>query len=118
MSTLTARQKQFLKGLGHHLAPVVQVGHHGATAEVTAEVGRALDIHELIKVRLSENAPGERRGLADELAKATGAAVAQVIGRVVLLYRARKKDPAIALPGAPPRAAADSDDGHAPPRKH
>jgi RNA-binding protein len=98
VTTLNSRQRTFLKALGHHLSPVVHLGHQGVTAELAEETGRALDAHELIKVKLAEHAPGERRELADKLAQETQAVVAQVIGRVVLLYRAREKDPEIQLP--------------------
>lgn len=95
---LTSRQRSYLKSLGHHLQPIVQVGHQGVTPEVLTETAGALEAHELVKVRLGEHAPGERHELAEQLASGTGAALAQVIGRVALLYKAREKDPEIVLP--------------------
>ncbi|MBI5498315.1 MAG: YhbY family RNA-binding protein [Deltaproteobacteria bacterium] len=97
---LTARQRQYLKGLGHHRKAVIHVGHHGITAELCVETGRALQAHELIKVKFSDTAPGDRREAAGQLARETGAAVAQVIGRVALLYKRREEDPEIVLPAA------------------
>jgi RNA-binding protein len=105
--TLSSRQRQYLKSLGHHLSPVVHMGHHGVTDQLSSETERGLDAHELIKVKLGEHAPGERFALAEALAKGTGASVVQVIGRVALLYRGRKVDPTISLPGdgsVPPKA--------------
>ena len=95
---LTSRQRAYLKSIGHHLSPVLSVGHHGVTTELTAETGNALSVHELIKVKFQQHAPGERHALAEALANATEAEVAQVVGRVALLYRAREKDPTIKLP--------------------
>ncbi|MEW5855590.1 MAG: ribosome assembly RNA-binding protein YhbY [Myxococcota bacterium] len=94
---LTSRQRTHLKSLGHHLSPVVQVGHQGITEELVKEVDRALETHELIKVKFGEHA-GDRHELAAELAKQTNSALAQVIGRNALLYRRREKDPVIELP--------------------
>lgn len=96
--SLTPRQRQYLKALGHHLSPVIQVGHKGLTAELAAETARALDAHELIKVKFMETAPGERHALGEDLATQTGAQVCQVIGRTALLYRPRPADPVIELP--------------------
>ena len=98
VTTLNSRQRHFLKALGHHLSPVVHVGHQGVTMELADETGRALNVHELIKVKFGEHAPGERHKLAEELAVQTQAMVALVIGRVALLYRARAEDPEIQLP--------------------
>ncbi|MFY0536695.1 YhbY family RNA-binding protein [Nannocystis pusilla] len=64
----------------------------------------ALEDHELIKVKLGQNFPGERVEAAEELAAQTGAAAVQVIGRVVVLYRRRSREdpkrPRIELRGA------------------
>jgi RNA-binding protein len=52
---------------------------------------------ELIKVKVSENAPEGRHGAPEELAEKCGAHLAQVLGRTALLYRRRKKDPEIQI---------------------
>ncbi|EJS89092.1 hypothetical protein AAUPMB_07522, partial [Pasteurella multocida subsp. multocida str. Anand1_buffalo] len=49
--TLSTKQKQFLKGLAHHLNPVVMIGNNGLTEGVLAEIDNALAHHELIKVK-------------------------------------------------------------------
>jgi RNA-binding protein len=56
----------------------------------------ALRAHELVKGRM--RAPEDKRALAAELARATGAALAGVIGHTAILYRARPDDPALELP--------------------
>ena len=48
---LTERQRRHLRGLAHALKPVVRLGSAGLSAAVTAETARALDAHELIKVK-------------------------------------------------------------------
>ncbi len=94
---LTGKQRRQLRALGHHLQPVVQVGHSGVTEAVVAALEQALVDHELVKVRISENAPEPRATAAAALATATSSEVAQVLGRTVLLYRARPEDPKILL---------------------
>lgn len=95
---LTGAQKRFLRGAAHHLDPVVLVGQHGVTDPVVAKVSTELERHELIKVQVSRDAPDKARVAAEGLADRTGAALVQVIGHRVVLYRRRKKDPAIVLP--------------------
>ena len=78
--------RSYLRGLGHHLEPVILVGHKGVTESLVAETRVALGVHELIKVKAGTNAPEETAIVAETLATLTGAHVVQVIGGVVLLY--------------------------------
>jgi RNA-binding protein len=94
---LTGKQKRFLRGLGHGLAPVVTVGKHEITEAVRAQTDEALEAHELIKVKILDSCLMERHEVSDELAAACGADVAQVLGRTFLLYRSAKK-PKIEFP--------------------
>lgn len=96
---LTGAQRRALRGMGHHLKPIVQVGKQGITEGLVGAVAQALEQHELIKVSTGSEAPIDRKEAPQLLAQATGAHVAQVIGRTALLYRRRFKDPIIALPG-------------------
>ena len=50
---LTTKQKQYLKGLAHHLNPVVMLGGNGLTEGVLVEIDNALNHHELIKVKVA-----------------------------------------------------------------
>ena len=95
---LNAKQRQFLKGLAHALSPVVWVGKGGLSDSVIDETRRSLDAHELIKVRIEVEDASSRRGLANELARAAGAEIAGVIGKIAILYRARDENPKIELP--------------------
>lgn len=84
---LTGKQNRYLRGLGHHLKPVVYVGKEEVNEAVIAATEEALTAHELIKVKLQEGCLSDRKNVAAELADATGAAVAQLLGKVILLYR-------------------------------
>jgi RNA-binding protein len=87
-----------LRALAHHLDPVVQLGTAGLTDAVLKKVAVELENHELIKVKVGENAPMSAREAAPLLEERTGAQVAQVIGRIVVLYKARAEKPTIVLP--------------------
>jgi RNA-binding protein len=97
-AVLTSKQRQFLKGLAHPLAPVVRIGKGRMSASVIDETRKALDSHELIKVRIEVDESGERKALAEQLAKETDAHLAATIGKVAILYRERDEEPEIKLP--------------------
>ena len=98
MDALTGKQRRHLRALGHHLAAVVQVGHEGVTDAVARQADAQLEAHELIKIKVSENAPQGREEAASQLAEKCRAHLAQVLGRTALLYRRRKEKPEIVLP--------------------
>ncbi len=97
MQTLTGKQIRHLRGLGHHLQPVVMVGKEELSERLLASLEIALNSHELIKVKVQEGCLLDRHEVADGLAQASGAAVVQVLGRTILLYR-RAEEPRLELP--------------------
>lgn len=94
---LTGKQVRYLRGLGHHLNPVVMIGRSELSEAVLRSTEDALLCHELIKVKLQEGCELDRREAAAELARLTGAQVAQVLGKTFLLYR-ESDDKKIVLP--------------------
>lgn len=95
---LTTKQRQYLKGLAHPLAPTVRVGKGGARPAVVEELKKALFAHELIKVRIDADESAERRAIAETLATAADAQLVGTIGKIAVLYRAREENPKIRLP--------------------
>jgi RNA-binding protein len=96
--TLSGKQRRHLRALGHSLRPIVQVGKDGVTEALIAAVDQALADHELIKVKVGENADLAREDAAAALAEATHSEVAQVLGYTLLLYRPDPDEPTIQLP--------------------
>lgn len=91
---LSAEQRRQYRALAHDLKPVVQVGDNGFSEGLQQELERALDDHELIKLKVASTDRGERRELIDEACQSTGAELVQVIGKVaVLLRRAAEPNP-------------------------
>ncbi len=84
------RKKQF-RTLGHKLNPIVTIAGNGLSEGVIAELNRALDDHELIKVKLAITERDERKEMVQELVQLPNVELIQEIGKVVLLYRANKK---------------------------
>jgi len=84
---LTGKQNRYLRGLGHALKPFIMIGKHHLSDDVVKATDEALQTHELIKVKIQEGCLEDRRIVAEELAKETGSAVVQVLGKTFLLYR-------------------------------
>ncbi len=97
MLKLTGKQKNYLRGLGHHLKPLVQIGKDGLTADFVENLDAELERHELIKIKVLENAPEDKKSIAASIEKKTGGAVVQIIGKIVLVYRPSKNEPKIGL---------------------
>lgn len=99
--SLTGKQARYLRGLGHHLSPLVMLGKDGITETLINSAHEVLTARELIKVKLLNTCPLERQEASEALSNKTGAAVAQVIGRTILLFRENDKladDTRIKLP--------------------
>jgi RNA-binding protein len=98
MVALTGKQRRHLRAIGQQLTATLHVGHDGVSDAVVRQADVQLETHELIKVRVGDNAPADRHATALALADRTGAHLAQVVGRTALLYRQRKDEPTIVLP--------------------
>lgn len=92
--TLNPRQQRFLRGLAHHLPVKATVGKEGINDQVLKSLNEVIDANELVKIKLQENFPHERKEGGALLATATRAALVQVIGRMVVLYRGNPELPA------------------------
>ena len=100
MEALNGKQRRHLRGLGHGLDPVVQVGKGGVTPSVAQAVEAALLAHELIKVRRGSECPVDRAELGEALARESGAHLVQILGRTLLFYRPHPENPRLRLPRA------------------
>ena len=93
---LSGRQKRHLRGLAQRLDPAVFVGDEGITPGLLRALDEALAAHELVKVRM--RAPADKKAMAAELARASGATLAGLVGHTVVLFRRNAEEPVIALP--------------------
>ncbi len=86
---LNSGLKRELKARAHSLKPVVIIGQKGITPAVVASISEALDVHELIKIRLPVSEKVAQMARIAELASGLTAEVVGSIGRVLILYRPR-----------------------------
>jgi RNA-binding protein len=95
---LTDRQRRYLRKFTHPLKPVVMIGDAGLTDNVATETDRALQDHELIKVKVRAADRDDRDRMIDELARRTGSALVQRVGHVAVLYRPNAEKPKLVIP--------------------
>ncbi|TXR51852.1 ribosome assembly RNA-binding protein YhbY [Reinekea thalattae] len=86
--SLKQEQKKRLRTIGHKLNPIVTVGEKGLTDTVMAEINRALDDHELIKVKVVAEDRDDKKAMITALVQQSGAELVQTIGHVALLLKA------------------------------
>ena len=89
MSGLSPIERKKLKARAHALDPILHLGGKGLTEAVIAEIGRALDAHELIKVRAGDMERDEREATLAEICSRLQAQPVQHIGKILVLFRAK-----------------------------
>ncbi len=86
--SLTPEQKKHFRTLGHNLNPIVMVAGNGLSENIQLEVDRALEDHELIKVKFSVGDRDVKKQMIRELCAIVEAELVQEIGNIALIYRA------------------------------
>jgi RNA-binding protein len=83
----SGKLRSTLRGHGHRLSAIVQVGKAGVTPGLVKQLGQALDDHELVKLKVAADGPADRFAVADQLAALPGVNVVQIVGGAILLYK-------------------------------
>lgn len=86
MENLSSFQRQYLKGIAHHLKPVVQIGKNGLTDQLLTAVDIALNTHELIKIKFLDFQDHKKELFQEITEKCNGEPVG-LVGNVAILYR-------------------------------
>ena len=87
---MNGKLKKKLRTIGHGLKAVVTVAGNGLSENVVAELNRALDDHELIKLKMFGDKL-ERAEVVASLKAIPETAIVQVVGGMVLIYRASRE---------------------------
>ncbi len=91
MAALSIQERKRLRQIGHALNPVVMVGDKGLTENVIEELQRALNDHELIKIKVAGEDREARAQVIAEVAQTANAEIVQTIGKIALLYKKAAK---------------------------
>ena len=101
MEKLTGSQRKYLRGLAHGKKPVVFIGQKKLDGNVIKAINEALDHHELIKIKCIDfKEKSQKKLIAQEIEKQTGAELVGIIGHVLILFRAQpdEKNRKISVP--------------------
>ncbi|MFY9178258.1 MAG: YhbY family RNA-binding protein [Venatoribacter sp.] len=88
---LSNEQKKAMRAIGHDLHPIVTIAGNGLSEGVIDELNRALDDHELIKIKISVGERELKKEVLEEILRITGAELPQQIGNTALLLRRNPK---------------------------
>ncbi|WP_432741429.1 ribosome assembly RNA-binding protein YhbY [Methylobacter sp. G7] len=83
---MNSADKKKLRAQAHSLKPVIMIGQAGLTAAVLAEIELALNVHELIKVRIRAERE-DRKLISEKICTDTGAELIHGIGQIIVIYR-------------------------------
>ena len=93
MQALKGYQKKFLKARAHGLKPVVFIGQKGLTPTLIESIQKALERHELIKVKFIEFKDRQQKlSTAEAVTAEADCQLVGMIGHMVILYR-QQSDP-------------------------
>lgn len=87
--SLDNQTRKTFRSIGHKLHPLVIIKE--LTKPVCAEIDRALNDHELIKVRVVVADRDVKKALLEELCHKLGTELVQLAGHVALIFRAAQK---------------------------
>ncbi|WP_328184793.1 ribosome assembly RNA-binding protein YhbY [Marinobacter sp. OP 3.4] len=92
--SLSAAQRREYRAIAHNLKPIIIIGDKGLSEGLMQELDRALDDHELIKVKVASTDREVRSDVINELCQQSGAELVQTIGKIaVVLRRAKQPNP-------------------------
>ena len=91
MAALSIQERKRLRQIGHTLNPVVMVGDKGLSESVIEELNRALNDHELIKVKVVAEDREARAALIADIVAASESEIVQTIGKIALIYKKAAK---------------------------
>ena len=97
-STMTSKQRSYLKGLAMTIDPIFQLGKSSLTPENTKAIAEALEARELIKINVLQNCADNPNEIAQIISERTHSQVVQVIGKKIVLYKESKNKKRIELP--------------------
>ncbi|MEQ3346637.1 ribosome assembly RNA-binding protein YhbY [Peptoniphilus senegalensis] len=95
---LTGKERAYLKGLAQNIDPLIQLGKDGINEGFLKQIDKLLEDHELVKIKVLQNAPVEVDEIVDEILEKTGAEFVQKIGKKLTIYRESKENKKIELP--------------------
>lgn len=95
---LTSKQRAYLRGLANTIEPIFLIGKGGLSDNMVHDIDAALEVRELIKIKVLNNSMTDVREASEAVAEKLNAEVVQVIGGRFVLYRPSDENLSIILP--------------------
>lgn len=93
MKKLGTFYKKYLRGVAHHLQPVVFLGQRGMTSAFSDSMNEALNRHELVKIKFIDfKEKQQKKEIADDIETKVDCELVGMIGHMAVFYR-QQKDP-------------------------
>ena len=92
-ANLTSKERAYLRSLANTMDPIFQFGKGGISENFIKQIDEAIEVRELIKITVLENADADIKELASEICEKAHCQSVQIIGRKIVFYRqAHDKD--------------------------
>lgn len=92
-TNLTSKERAYLRSLANTMDSIFQFGKGGISENFIKQIDDAIEVRELIKITVLENAEADIKELASEICEKAHCQSVQIIGRKIVFYRqAREKD--------------------------
>ena len=89
---ISSTQKKHFRKIGHQLKPIIMIGDKGLSDAIIKEVNRALEDHELIKIKTSGGDRDAKNEIKAKILESSDAQLIQAIGHILLIYRAARPE--------------------------
>src|SRR5690554_7432565 len=83
--SLSPEQRREYRAIAHNLKPVIIVGDKGLSEGLQEELERALNDHELIKIKVASTDREARQEAIQALCESSGAELVQTIGKIAVI---------------------------------
>lgn len=87
MNKLEGKEVRGLRSRGQTIKSTVFVGKNGVTDTVITSVNNAFNTQELIKLKVQDGCPDDKRAVASKISEKAGCHVVQILGNTILFYR-------------------------------
>lgn len=95
---ITGKQRAYLRSIGNRLDPIFQVGKNGIEQTFLTQLEQALEVREILKIKVLENSGLTAREASDFICNKIKCEGIQAIGSKIVIYRESSKNPQIELP--------------------
>lgn len=94
---MNSKKRAFLRKRAHSLEAIVRIGKDGFNENIIKSILDAIEMRELIKVKILQNCEEEKGEIYNKLLAVKDFEVVGIIGRTIIIYKENKENPSISL---------------------